>query len=420
MRRFIFGNHKDIKKDSYIWNMVGGLLNAFQSVIVLMVLTRVLSIEDAGIFTIAWAIANLMITIGKYGVRNFQVTDASNIFSFNDYFNHRIVTSAAMIFCSLIYIIYLLLCNSYSLNKSVIVLLMCYLKIIDCFEDVFHGLYQKQYRLDIAGKCFSIRLIITIVTLCLGAIVFRNLVIASILSCITTTILLLYLLKITIPNFIRLEFVWNKQKVKRLLIECFPLFAGSFLSFYILNAPKYAIDALLSSELQAYYGFISMPVFVIGLLNNFAFQPILVTMVNYFQNGDTKNFMNLFWKQIIIIFSLTIITLIGSYLLGIPVLSFLYNSNLYPYKEDLLILMLGGGLLAYVGFLTTIITLLRRQNVILIGYTLGGVIAFLFSNEIVGHYHLRGASLLYLFLITILAIFFSISLTYLLKKGKEK
>lgn len=51
-----------------------------------------------------------------------------------------------------------------------------------------------------------------------------------------------------------------------------------FLSFYIGNAPKYAIDSILNDGLQACCGFIAMPVFVIGLLNNFIFNPMISRM----------------------------------------------------------------------------------------------------------------------------------------------
>ena len=61
----------------------------------------------------------------------------------------------------------------------------------------------------------------------------------------------------------------SKTRVKSLMIKCFPLFAGAFLSFYIGNAPKYAIDAVMTDAELASYGFIAMPVFVVGLLNNF-------------------------------------------------------------------------------------------------------------------------------------------------------
>ena len=76
-----------------------------------------------------------------------------------------------------------------------------------------------------------------------------------------------------------------------LLKVCFPLFAGAFLSFYIGNAPKYAIDAMLTDELQACYGFIAMPVFVVGLLNNFIFNPILFRMSMLWKKGKKKEFV---------------------------------------------------------------------------------------------------------------------------------
>ena len=107
MRSFVLGKKENIKKDSYIWNTIGGLINAFQSVIILMVLTRSLDMEYAGIFTIAWAIANLVITIGKYGVRNYQVTDVNEKYSFNDYFSNRVIVSILMIIFTCIYVCFL-------------------------------------------------------------------------------------------------------------------------------------------------------------------------------------------------------------------------------------------------------------------------------------------------------------------------
>ena len=419
MQQFILGDKNSIKRNSYIWNIIGGLINAFQSVIILIVLTRVLDIEMAGIFTIAWAIANLAITIGKYGVRNYQVTDISEKFTFNDYLSHRILVSVLMIIFTIVYIAFQTYTNDYSLDKIIIIFLMCYLKLVDSVEDVFHGMYQQKNRLDIAGKCISVRLIISTLMLCIFSILTQNLIIASILTCIFTTLILFYLLKISYPIFSlpKIHISYNKSWL--ILKYCFPIFGGSFLSFYILNAPKYAIDALLTSELQAYYGFISMPVFVIGLLNNFAFQPILTTMTICYEENDIKKFETFFWRQIIFIIFITVLALLGSYFLGIPILSLLYNCDLSLFRLDLLILMLGGGLLALVGFFTTIITLMRNQKIILIGYIIVGLLALFSSNFIVYKYQLRGASILYLFLILILTLFFSSFLLFRIRKWKE-
>ena len=62
-------NTKDTQKTAYIWNTWAAMLNSFQSVLILMVISRIDPVTDAGVFTIAFAIGNLMLTIGQYGIR---------------------------------------------------------------------------------------------------------------------------------------------------------------------------------------------------------------------------------------------------------------------------------------------------------------------------------------------------------------
>ena len=99
-------NDSNVERNSYIWNMSGSMLVAFQSVIMLMILTRVLGLVEAGILTIAYANANLFQNIGKYGMRNFQVSDVKDEFNFSEYKASRIVTAIAMVAVSFIYVIY--------------------------------------------------------------------------------------------------------------------------------------------------------------------------------------------------------------------------------------------------------------------------------------------------------------------------
>ena len=73
---------------------------------------------------------------------------------------------------------------------------------------------------------------------------------------------------------------FSGEKTKMLMIEGFPIFVSLFLNVYIGNAPKYAIDACLTEEIQAYYNFIFMPVFAIGMFANFIFNPILVKLAH--------------------------------------------------------------------------------------------------------------------------------------------
>lgn len=385
----------NIKRDSYLWNMAGSMLMAFQSVIMLMILTRTLGLVEAGIFTIAYANANLFLTIGKYGMRYFQVSDVKNQFTFAEYRLSRVFTSVAMLAVSAVYILYASVSNGYTVEKTQIIIWMCLFKVVDAVEDVYNGLYQRKNRLDVASKMLTLRMIFTIIIFGLGLVIVRDLLVALIIATISTAILLIIFVRWTYG-----EFSIGKERIEQkniflLLKVCFPLFAGSFLSFYIGNAPKYAIDAILTDELQACYGFIAMPVFVIGLLNNFIFNPMLFRMSVLWDEKKIKEFVYRTVLQTGVVAIITIVCMIGAWILGIPVLSWMYNTDLSSYKTELIILLLGGGFLGLSGLLNAVITIIRYQKSLMWGYIVMAILAYIFSDRIVRQYEMMGAAILY-------------------------
>lgn len=400
-------SEENIERDSYIWNMAGSMLMAFQSVIMLMILTRTLGLVEAGVFTIAYANANLFLTIGKYGMRYFQVSDVKNQFTFAEYRLSRVVTSAAMIAVSVACTLYAAVSNGYTAEKTQVILWMCLFKVVDVIEDVYHGLYQRKNRLDVASKILTLRMILTIIVFGLGLVILRDLLLSLIIATILTTLLFILSIRWTYSGIqIGNERV-EKRNILLLLKVCFPLFAGSFLSFYIGNAPKYAIDARLTDELQACYGFIAMPVFVIGLLNNFIFNPMLFHISVLWNEKKVKAFVLKTIFQTGVVALITIVCIAGAWLLGIPVLSWLYNTDLGSYKAELLILLLGGGFLGLSGLLNAVITIIRYQKSLMWGYAVMAVLAYFLSDRIVRQYGMMGAAVLYTILMGGLCLIFA-------------
>lgn len=406
-----------IDRDSFVWNMAGSMLLAFQSVIMLVVLTRVLGLADAGVFTIAYANANLFLTIGKYGMRNFQVSDVNGQFTFYEYFLSRIITVSLMIIISVVYVIYVGNKNGYNIEKSLVIIWMSLFKVVDAFEDIFHGLYQQKGRLDVAGKAMTLRLGVTIVFFSLGLLILKNLLVVLIFATFITGFLLIVFIRLSYKPFEEvIEKTYSIYNVLEMIKICFPLFLGSFLSFYIGNAPKYAIDSVLNDELQACYGFIAMPVFVIGLLNNFIFNPMIYRMSMLWDRGKKKEFIKKFFIQIMIIIGITSVCIVGAFLFGIPILSILYNTDLSSFKSELLILLLGGGFLALSGLLVTVITIIRFHNSLMFGYMIVSILAYVLSKAVVRRYSISGAAALYATLMAALCFIFFMFLGYGFKK----
>lgn len=407
-------NASPIERAAYLWNTASGLLMAFQSVIMLTVLTHVCDMVAAGIFTLAYANANLFLNLGKYGIRNFQVSDVDEKYDFQSYLIARLISVAAMIVLGTAWLVWSAATVGYPLEKSLTIFMMLIFKAIDALEDVFHGNYQQHGRLDVGAKVLTLRMV-TMIGLYAGLITVSH----DLLLSLTTTTVFTGLFFVGETLWVRNKFglptsthtlADNANTALRragsLLKESFPVFLALFLLFYIGNAPKYAIDATLDDTAQAYYGFIAMPVFVVGLLANFVYNPIIASLAEAWSAGYRQKFARRFTVQIILIAGITIVCVGGAWLLGIPVLNLLYNVELEPYKTDLIILLVGGGFLATATLFTTGITIIRWQRKLTLGYVVVAVLAFSASPAAVSAAGIDGASWIYLVLMAFLSIWF--------------
>lgn len=124
-------------------------------------------------------------------------------------------------------------------------------------------------------------------------------------------------------------------------------------------------------------------------------------------------------KQTGIVAVITLVCISGAYLLGIPVLSWLYNTDLSPYKTELIILLLGGGFLGLSGLLNAVITIIRYQKSLMWGYAAVALLALLFSDRVVGAYGMMGAAILYTALMGILCVVFVLLFVIGIYRGKK-
>jgi O-antigen/teichoic acid export membrane protein len=411
---------KNVPRSTYLWNMINAMVAAVQSAVILAVITRTNGIEDAGIFSIAYAVASLMLFIGQYGLRRFQASDVTEQYSFGEYYAMRILTCLVMIIASCIYCVYGIVFNDYSVEKAMIVMLVCLWKVIQAFSDVFEGMMQQKGRLDISSKASALRIFMGTGIYIVFLLITNNLMLSTIV-CVLLSLVIMLITSINAAwEFNKLSVVFNKKSLVSLAVAGFPLFLSYFLSLYVGNAPKYAIDSYLSDELQAYYNFIFMPTFAVQLLVNFIFVPILTTYAKLWAEHRFQEFKRALKKQILLILVLTIVVLLGAFLIGIPVLSFLFGVSLDQYRIELCIVILGGGMLAYVTYFATVITITRHQRTLIFGYLGAAILAKLSSKYFVITYGVMGAVTMYSILMASLAVIFYVILVFNIKKDIGK
>ena len=90
----------------YVWNTIGQTLWGSLLPILTIVATQLSGAEEAGRFNLAFTIATLLLFLGNYGVRTFQVSDLDEMDSFGAYQVQRVITCLVMLalgwaYCSL-------------------------------------------------------------------------------------------------------------------------------------------------------------------------------------------------------------------------------------------------------------------------------------------------------------------------------
>lgn len=408
----IFLDTNNINKSGYVWNMIASIALAVQSAVVLVVMTRTNPLEDAGVFSIAYAISTLMLYIGQFGVKKFQISDVNEEYSFQEYFGFRIITSIAMMAAAVTFSAFGFIFRGYSTVKFCVIIIICLIQLTDSFDDLFFGRFQQVGRLDVASKATSFRVILGTATCMVSLILTGNLILSVAAWLLTVTIALFVSSVSVAKNFCTLKASFRIEKMRGLFRANFPLFAGTFLLLYIGNAPKYAIDLYLNEEAQAIFNFIFMPVFVVGLFANFIFNPIIVDLAESWNNGEIPAFVSGMKRQAAVVCGITAFCITGGFAVGCPILSLLYNTDLSDRRTELCVLLLGGGMLAMVNLFTVGITIIRKQSLLTAGYVAAAFIAKLTAHFFIRHYALMGAAIMYTFIIGILMILFGIILIY--------
>ena len=412
----------NIDRSTYVWNSVSVFVMAMQGPVIQAVVSRTSGATDFGIVSIAFSVATLMMYVGQYGLRRFQASDVNEEFSFEEYHGMRIITCSMLVIASLGYCLYRQAFKGYSPVKFGVIFMVCMIKLIMAYSDVFHGNMQQKGRFDVAAKATAIRYTWEIVIFCAAVAATHDILISSVV-CVATSAVMMVLLSMNANRHYcdSLRPVFRASAIRSLFIEGFPLFVGMFLNTYVSNAPRYAIDRYLTDDIQAVFSSIFMPVFVVQIVAQFIFNP-LITSYAHIWNRKTRASYDEFVRRIrrmsLVVAGLAVLALIAAATIGIPVLSAVFSLDLSPYKKELMIIMLGGGPLAFSVYFSTIIAIIRAQKSLMICYGAASVMALVLSGTLVKNYGITGASWMYVLLMGVLAL--SLLASVMLRLSREK
>ncbi len=398
-----------------IWNILGSTANAAFYMLLLMVVNRLSGEAAGGVFSIGYAVAVLMWSIGSFETGPYQVTDHKNRFSFGDYLSFKLLLCGAMLAASAGW----MLIDGTRGTELAVTLLLCLFKALDAFSGVFYSRFQKYGRLDISGKSLFFRIVLSMAVFVLVLAAARSLTAACAAACAAEVVWILFYDMRLARRIVPLTPSWNFRACGQLFRECLPLFVSSFGSIFLTNLPKYTIDGLFSNEVQSYFGALFMPASVINLMSLFVFRPLLTTMAREWNAGEKKAFQRLIVKLFLVVAGLTALAMGAAWLFGIPVLSWLYGVDLSPYPAALAVIMLGGGFSAAAVLAVNVLTVMRRQWFAWIGYVIGAAVSLPIAHGLVSSMELTGAAVLYAISMFTVACAFLIAIAVYMRRAGD-
>lgn len=403
-----------VKKSEIIWNTLGSFVESLLSAILLMFCTRLNGTEIAGMFSISFATATILNSIGDFGIRIYQVTDTNRKYKFEDYLLARIVVVISMVIIGIIFVNF----SGYTLEKLWICISLIAFKVIDNLSETYQGEFQLRDRLDLGGKSMVIRVLSSLVMFFIADMITQNVIISCVALVATNLILFLIWDVRILSKLQKIEIKFNKLHIKEILAECFPLAISTCLSLYIINATKYAIDNFGDYTMQTYFNVIYMPTFVINLVSAFVIKPFLKPFGDLWNNREYFKFIKSIIYIILILAVATVCIDIACALFGVPLLSFIYGIAIAPFKMEMILLVVSGFFYASSTVILYALSTIRKQKLTTVAYIITAIIALIVSNICVSKWQMKGAILSNM--VTTITLFILLTTFFVYEINKEK
>lgn len=401
----------NLKKD-YFWNTLGTSLFSFNSLFFMVIVTRLNSLSDAGIFSFAYATAGIINYFALYSGRTYQISNINENFTNSLYIVTRYLTA---FFALLIAIVFIAI-NGYPLNKAVIILLLCIVKCLEAVSDVYYGILQGHSRLYIAGKSMTYKSLISIIGFIIIDFLTRNLVISCFyLLIINVFVLILYDIRNT-SKFVHIIKDFKKSNIILLLRVSSYTFLFTLTVNVIMNLPRYFIDYFLNDSDQAIYGIISMPATFVMLFSQFIFQPSLLSLTSFYKQQNKKSFNLTVLKISSVLLGSMIIILPVAYIAGIPVLELVYAVELSKYLNYLLLVILGAAFYAVSNvLLNSLIVIHCNKEQLFVQITIL-IISVFICFVLINNLGIQGGLLSYFFILLLQFIIYLFLYFYIINK----
>ncbi|MCL2825936.1 MAG: lipopolysaccharide biosynthesis protein [Eggerthellaceae bacterium] len=385
----------------YLWNTVAIATWGFVFPLLTIIVTQLVGVELGGMFSMAFVVGSLLMFIGNYGMRTYQVSDIEEKHSFSDYQINRWLTCAVMVAVGVLYGVV----RGYAQDMFMISMGVYLYKMVDGLADVYEGRLQQMDKLYLAGISLVLRSVLVIVVFAACLLITKNLPAACIAMAVAAAVSFIV---ITFPLAL-LETPKSRKfrigSIATLFKNCFPLFIALFSYALIDSMPRLIMESTLSYDNQLYFYVMCFPATATVLIVGFIYKPQLLRMANMWADPKRHRQFNL---TVVAVFgAIAIVTAAMVFFVawvGIAVMGFLYGIDLEQFRGLFFVMLAAGGVMAAIDFLYQVITVLRKQMAVMKLYLITFGFSLFIPFLLINFTGLPGAVLSYLIIMSILLV----------------
>lgn len=344
------------QKKDYIWNSIGSFLQSAISPILLIVITRLNGVGDSGLFSFAMSLSVVFWAISLWGGRTYQVSDAKKEFSSGDYIVVRFISSLIVAVFSISFCVL----SGYDLIKTELIMVLVSFKILESIADSMYGVLQIHNRLYIVGISLTMKSVFGFMLFTMVDILTKNIVYGALSIFIVNIAVVIFY---DIPWMKHVESVGltkkNIMQAGKIMKKTAEVFVVVFLTMFSLNIPRYFLDKYHYDQI-GYFGIMAMPITLLTLFISFVLQPNVVNLSELLKEKKVKEFTKIVSKIDFITFTLGILFVVSSYLIGVWVLNTVFGIDINNFRIDLTIMVIGAVANAFVSIYVNLLIILRR------------------------------------------------------------
>ena len=400
-------------KDNILWNSFGCLFYfGCQWLLTVLVVYFKEGYSDAGVLSLAMSISNVLAVVASLNLRTFQISELDGRFSEGEFIVNRILTSGISLILCVCIVIY----KDYSSYEQLCIVVFMIFKLSEALGDVLHGIEQRVWRLDIAGKSFLLRGLATLFSIALGMFLGGSLIVTiAIMAILTYLVIYFYDFKkckiVCSPNFF-----CKRGNVVALVKIGIPLALSSIVLSLVSIFPRFQIEEQYGRELLGIFASIATPTVLVTQLASFVFSPLMGVFAECRKGRNEKRMCQILLISFAAIIMIGVVSVAAGSWLGEWGLVLLFGESIRSYAYLLIPIIYTAILTAVIWLLTGLLTVFKDYCMLAILISISFVLSVAITPTLVADKALLGAALALLASLSVGAILLIARIIYLLHK----